>query len=128
MGKGAIPLYSYWDGEHLNYIQARKRIYGPLYANAVLGTSAWNQLYQTYLSNSTALMHAVTHYQTIETVLRDYDGYNTDDSLTTVLNNPYKKMGHAFVLKMLLTKDEALFEFVTGPHTPNLNQFLEDMR
>lgn len=117
MGKGAIPLYSYWDGEHLNYIQARKRIYGPLYANAVLGTPAWHQLYQIYANNE-------LYHQVHDIVLRDYDGYDTNDSLTNILNNPYKKMGHAFILKMLLTKDDALLEFVTGPHTPNLNQFL----
>ena len=31
MGKGAKPLFSYWRGEKLDYIQARKRIYSPLY-------------------------------------------------------------------------------------------------
>lgn len=42
---------------------------------------------------------------------RTADGYDHDNlgmSLTEVLNNPQRKMGHAFVLKMLLTKDAAL--------------------
>lgn len=43
--------------------------------------------------------------------LRDYDGYDysaKNMSLTDVLNNPTKKMGHAFVLAMLLLDDPAL--------------------
>jgi hypothetical protein len=35
MGRGAKPEYSLWDGERLDYIEARKRIYAPLYARAV---------------------------------------------------------------------------------------------
>src|SRR5262249_38995939 len=37
MGRGAKPLYSLWDGERLGYVEARKRIYAPLYAGAVAG-------------------------------------------------------------------------------------------
>ncbi len=32
MGKGARPLCSLWKGERLGYIEARKRIYAPLYS------------------------------------------------------------------------------------------------
>ena len=35
MGRGAKPLFSYWHGEPLGYIEARYRIYAPLYAQAV---------------------------------------------------------------------------------------------
>jgi hypothetical protein len=35
MGRGAKPEFSLWDGERLGYIDARKRIYAPLYARAV---------------------------------------------------------------------------------------------
>ena len=35
-GRGAIPLYSFWDGEQLDYIEARKKIYIPLYYNSIL--------------------------------------------------------------------------------------------
>ena len=38
MGKGAVPLYSYWRGEKLSYIEARKKIYGPLCAKTVMKT------------------------------------------------------------------------------------------
>ena len=44
-------------------------------------------------------------------ILRDFDGYDyvkQNMNLTQVLNNPTRKMGHAFVLAMLLTQDAAL--------------------
>ena len=100
-GRGRIPEYSLWDGEHLGYIDARKRIYGPLYIEAVTATNGWQQLLQLYNSKR-------------ELYLRDWDGWdmvrhNMAD-LTQVLNNPRRKMGHAFVLKMLLEDDSALQE------------------
>jgi hypothetical protein len=100
MGKGAIPEYSLWQNEKLGYIEARKRIYGPLYAHAVVRTTSFDRVFQ---------MHTVCNI-----ALRDYDGYNHDKlnmTLTDVLNNPKKKMGHAFVLKALLTGDPVLKEY-----------------
>lgn len=98
MGRGRRPLGSLWDGKVLDYITARKVIYAPLYAEAVQKTDGWK--------------HLVHLYQTEQQIaLRDYDGYDhaaLGHSLTDVLNNPAKKMGHAFVLKMLLTQDAAL--------------------
>lgn len=100
MGKGARPAYSYWDGQHLGYIDARKVIYGPLYAEAVKGTDDWKQLWRNFVDGE---------YDTI--VLRDFDAYDHSAlgmSLTDVLNCPSRKMGHAFVLAMLLADDPAL--------------------
>ena len=48
MGRGAKPEYSLWDGDHLLYIEARLRIYAPLYAQAVEQTQAWVQLQRAY--------------------------------------------------------------------------------
>lgn len=98
MGKGRIPLYSWWDGEKLGYIEARKRIYAPLYARAVLQTAGFKHLQELVNQGKTIY-------------LKDYDAYRHEDlnmTLTDVLNYPKKKMGHAFVLMMLLTEDEAL--------------------
>lgn len=96
MGKGAIPLCSLWHSEHLGYIEARKRIYVPLYAKAVVKTEGFKLLRQQVRRG-------------IPLILRDYDGYDHgEDSLTDVLHNKRRKMGHAFVLKMLLTEDPAL--------------------
>jgi len=99
MGKGAVPRYSLWDGEHLDYIEARKKIYGPLYIQAVQRTAGWQHLLELYESST-------------ELYLRDWDGWSMERhnmaTLTDVLNNPFRKMGHAFVLKMLLESDPAL--------------------
>lgn len=105
MGRGAKPLCSLWEGKRYGYIEARKRIYAPLYAEAVQKTAGWKKLRELYETSSLL-------------VLRDYDGYDHDKlgmSLTEVLNNPRKKMGHAFVLKMLLTNDPALNEVFLRP-------------
>lgn len=93
MGKGAKPLYSLWKGQKLDYVQARKIIYVPAYANAVIKTRSYAMLYEA-LQNGT------------DVVLRDFDGYDytkTGRTLVDVINNPSKTMGHAFVLAMLLT-------------------------
>lgn len=92
MGKGAIPEFSFWDGQRLTYVEARKRIYIPLYAHAVQQTDAYSQLRE------------VSQKQDIW--LWDFDGYDYRElgmTLKEVVNCPFRKMGHAFVLLMLLT-------------------------
>lgn len=93
MGKGRKPEYSYWNGEHLGYIEARKKIYAPIYAEYVAGTKSYRILEGIYQSGTTL-------------VLKDYDAYDhlkLGMTLVDVINNPDKKMGHAFVLAMMLT-------------------------
>lgn len=92
MGKGKIPLCSVWNGEFLNYIEARKRIYVPLYAKAVVKSVAYPLLEQIYREKGSL-------------VLWDFDGYDYQSlgmTFDDVLNNEKRKMGHAFVLAMLL--------------------------
>lgn len=94
MGCNARPEYSYWNGEHLDYIEARHRIYIPLYAYLVAKTKAFAELQRRYAGGD-------------EIVLWDYDGYDHTAlgfSLDDVLADPRRKMGHAFVLAMLLTR------------------------
>ena len=90
------PLYSYWktDGEYrkLGYIDARKEIYIPLYAKAVInkrtGLEALRELLET---NNLALA--------------DFDGYNHKKLGMTydeVIHCGKKRMGHAFVIAMIL--------------------------
>ena len=93
MGKGSIPMYSWWQGGHLGYIEARKRIYASIYAGRVKMTVSYAQLAELY-SECGVL------------ILRDYDAYDhikLGMSLVNVINNPDRKMGHAFVLAMILT-------------------------
>ena len=92
MGKGAKPLYSYWDGQKLGYIDARKKIYCPLYATAVESTDAYKTLRELYDTGK-------------ELWLWDYDGYDhvaLGMSYNDVLHCETRKMGHAFVLAMML--------------------------
>jgi hypothetical protein len=91
MGKGAKPLYSFWQGRHLDYIEARKQIYIPEYVRNVITTESYHKLYSLY------------HQQDI--VLLDYDAYDYQAlgmALVDVVNEPGRKMGHAFVLIMML--------------------------
>lgn len=100
MGKGRKPVGSWWDGELLDYITARKNIYAPLYAEQVVKTDTYHNL-----------KRGIKEKKWHTLILLDYDAYNHHHlrmSLTDVLNNPEKKMGHAFVLSMLLKNDEAL--------------------
>lgn len=94
MGKGVKPLYSYWNGEKLNYVEARKKIYVPLYSKAVIQSEAYKQLREYYKT------HSDTH-------LWDFDGYDyikLNMGFKDVINDPIRKMGHAFVLANLLSK------------------------
>jgi hypothetical protein len=93
MGKGAKPLYSYWEGQKLTYVEARKKIYIPAYYNAVRGTPAFYTLKMTYELAEEDLY------------LWDFDGYNhkeLDMTYDEVVNSETRKMGHAFVLAMIL--------------------------
>ena len=98
-GKGAIPLYSIYPSlgdnrctEHLGYIEARKRIYATEYAKNVILTDSYARLAELYKEHG-------------EITLKDYDAYDhlaMGMSLINVINNPNRKMGHAFVLAMIL--------------------------
>jgi len=92
MGKGAVPLFSYWQDEHLDYIQARKKIYIPEYAKNVVETESFR------------LLANLDDTQNI--ILLDYDAYDHEKlgmTLIDVVNESKRKMGHAFVLLMILT-------------------------
>lgn len=100
VGKGRKPEYSWWFGEHLSYIQARKKIYAPIYAKYVARTVAYELIKDLYEKHG-------------EITLKDYDAYDhikLNISLVEVINNPNNKMGHAFVLAMMLENklDECL--------------------
>lgn len=93
MGKGATPLYSLWAEDRLDYIEARKRIYIPLYSQAVRFYAKEQFRHLKYFAMGRDI------------VIRDYDaydhqkiGYSWDD----VINDPARKMGHGFVLAMMI--------------------------
>ena len=95
MGKGVKPLYSWWDGQKLDYIEARKKIYVPIYGRGVAKTKAFGKLLYIYRTTNKDIY------------LVDFDGYNhiqMNKTLTDVLNDPNMRMGHAFVIYSLLQK------------------------
>lgn len=94
MGKGAVPLYSWWDGVALDYVTARKEIYVPLYREAVLEVHPH-------------LLDSLVEYVAggDDLVIHDFDAYDHRSlgmSLNDVLNDATKKMGHGFVLAMMI--------------------------
>ena len=101
MGKGKKPLFGLWDNQQLDYVSSRKKIYAPLYIKAVKESEAFKQLQSLYLEKKTLVLFDFDGY--------DYHGLNM--TLTDVLNDPTKKMGHAFLLAMILMNDPALNEF-----------------
>ncbi len=98
MGKGAKPLYSYYDGMRLDYIEARKSIYIPLYKQGVLNCSEYSRLVQI-------VKERMNNQQVW---FFDYDGYdNVAKNMTfeEVIENPNLTMGHGFVLAMIVEKE-----------------------
>jgi len=97
MGRGAIPLYSHWNGEQLGYVEARKKIYCPLYASAVEKTEAFSRLKNLY--------EKCKKEQKVLAIF-DFDGHNSVEffggNYESIFYNHKMKMGHGFVLAMML--------------------------
>lgn len=98
MGKGRSPICSLWDTQKLTYVEARKKIYIPLYVKSVVFTEA-------YVTLCTEALLKFSNGEDV--VLWDFDGYNhIEEGMTfdEVANCPNRKMGHAFVLAMMLER------------------------
>ena len=85
-GKGARPLYSLWGNERLGYDAARRRIYWPMYRDAVRKTAAFAQLKRLAIQGPVFLF--------------DFDGYPV--SVAEAIRNLSRPLGHGFVLKAML--------------------------
>ncbi|CAF0779268.1 unnamed protein product [Rotaria sordida] len=100
--KASKPLYSLWNGKKLNYIEARKIIYAPLYAKYVEQTDAYKKLNDIYIKYCCEDKND-KHKKPM--ALLDFDGWDhlgQGYTLEQVINMPKPKMGHAFVLAGLL--------------------------
>ena len=96
MGKGAKPEYLLWEGEKLPYVESRKKVYAPIYAELVGNTRGYGILQE---------LHKFCSADGEPLVLRDYDAYDhiaMGRSLRDVINDPDRKCGHGFVLAMML--------------------------
>lgn len=103
LGRRALkPLYSLWDGKRLNYIEARRTIYAPLYAKYVEQTDAYRKLksiYEKYCCGDK------TSKEARPMALVDFDGWDylgQGYRLEQVIDMPEPKMGHAFIIVGLL--------------------------
>jgi hypothetical protein len=103
-GDGTKSVFHWWDGQRLDKIEARKRIYVPLYVKQVVKERNFQFLKSIWEEDIKPDAESTLY-------LMDYDAYEYGTmSLSEVLNNPAESMGHGFVLAMLLTNDAALQE------------------
>ncbi len=116
-------LYAWWkvDGEFkkLGYVAARKAIYMPVYAKAVVKSEAFRRLKEMLDSGKNLL-------------LIDFDGYNIHHpkynfTYNDAIHCPILKMGHGFVLAMMLeglitVDDTGEVKYADGLMTPPPNR------
>ncbi|MEI6284731.1 MAG: hypothetical protein WCP40_06500 [Opitutae bacterium] len=103
-GKSVRSSLHWWDGQCLGRVEARKRIYVPLYVQQVVQQPYFKGLKEIWESEIKPDAENTLY-------LMDFDAYEYD-TISEVLNNPARSMGHGFVLAMLFTGDVALQECV----------------
>ena len=131
--KSSDCLYSRWkvggEFKKLDYIPARKAIYIPVYAKAVVKTEAYRRLVELRDSGKNLL-------------LIDFDGYNIHHpkynfTYRDAIHCDLLKMGHGFVLAMLLeglirVEDgevkyaDGLMEDTNREYSPDLRRLTEE--
>ncbi len=93
MGKGVKPEFLLWNnGQRLNYVEARIKVYFPKYKESVISTSIYTDLLVLYQSGANI-------------AIRDFDVYRFDlmgMSFDEVKQNEARKCGHGFVLYEML--------------------------
>lgn len=93
------PRCSWWDGAELGYIDARKRIYVPLYARLVVETDAFKALQNLVAAGKKLLIIDLDG----PPLSRHPDGICvTEASIVGALNDPSYPFGHGFVVAALL--------------------------
>jgi hypothetical protein len=93
MGRGIKPLYSFWNGEKLSYVEARRKIYIPEYSKAVIDSYGYGKLEEEYLKRG-------------KIVIQDFDAHNIcvdeEYDFEKLIGNENIKVGHGYVLAMML--------------------------
>ena len=88
MGKGKIPVFSFYESKRMGYVEARKKIYIPLYLQGLRNSDYYIQFIDFVRDNKNI-------------AFIDFDVYNNIESKETleeIKNNPKKRYGHGFVL------------------------------
>lgn len=95
-GKGSVPLYSYFCGEKLDIVEARKKIYIPLYEKCAINTEAYDILKSRIEKGD-------------KIAIKDFDVYRHDlqnKSFEDLIYDVNKPLGHGFVLYNMLDKNK----------------------
>lgn len=98
MGRGRVPQYALWEGKRLGYIEARKKIFIPLYEQAVIDSGYFE-----------ALCNFVQDCwrEGQEVCFWDFDGYDyikMGMTLDECLDLSTRKFGHGFVLARMVER------------------------
>lgn len=91
-----IPLFSYYRGEKLSYVESRKKMYIPWYADLVVKTRAFKYLKE--------------RFRKISLIILDPDGQPRDQKILEInektmrekINDPKFVFGHGYVLACVL--------------------------
>ena len=95
LGSNDVVLYSFWKGNKLPYLDARKEVYCPVYADLVQQTVAFKQLYD------------LVHNKGQNVQIRGFDGYDVGNlSLDQCLHDPSRSFGHELVIVSLLRNEK----------------------
>lgn len=108
-------LYSYWEGEKLNYIQARKKIYCGEYARLAPPTAAFQDLYRALHEEDENLLlievdgpdPTLTYPPYDQISLKDPCMIMNEHNIRLLVNDERKPFGHGFVLAALLLDGES---------------------
>lgn len=95
------PLFHYWNGEKLKYIESRKKVYIPAYINCVNNNKGVEYIKEELKNNNIALA--------------DFDGFNFVKAGMTIeelIEDDKHIMGHGHVLYLLIKKPDIAYEYL----------------
>lgn len=87
------PMYCWWLGEAMPYVEARCKMYIPMYADLASKTPAFKALKKLVEDGNDVL-------------LIGYDGYEVEKPLIEYLRDPSVRFGHELVLAAMLRGEE----------------------
>ena len=93
------PLYHWWNGERLGYIESRKRVYIPVFTMAIMQRPDVIRQLKQYLE------------QGGKVAIRDFDGFNFKANgfdYESFVNYDKKILGHGHVIAMIMERPDLI--------------------